>query len=80
MEHFTNVENADIHYMDDCANGNSRAALRMYQAQFPDRRMPDHRILKRLHRQLHETGMFHVIRHDAGRERPVRSPYLEESI
>ncbi|GFX54799.1 hypothetical protein TNCV_2556851 [Trichonephila clavipes] len=37
-------------------------------------------IFQRLLRQLRETRLFHVTRHDAGRRRPVRSPSLEESI
>ncbi|GFX37592.1 hypothetical protein TNCV_3201161 [Trichonephila clavipes] len=41
---FTCAKNADTHYMHDCSNGNGRAVLRMYHAQFPDRRMPHHRI------------------------------------
>ncbi|GFU91592.1 uncharacterized protein TNCV_2543561 [Trichonephila clavipes] len=61
-------------------NGKDRAALRMYHAQFPERRMPDHRIFQRSYRQLNETCSFHVTRHDAGRQRAVRSPSLEESI
>ncbi|GFX49809.1 hypothetical protein TNCV_3073621 [Trichonephila clavipes] len=32
-------------------NGNCRGVLRMYHAQFPDRRMPDHRIFQWLHLQ-----------------------------
>ncbi|GFW41978.1 hypothetical protein TNCV_6871 [Trichonephila clavipes] len=47
---FTYAENADMHYLYIRADGNGRAALRMYHAQFPDRRMPDHRIFHRLHR------------------------------
>ncbi|GFW58082.1 hypothetical protein TNCV_2742281 [Trichonephila clavipes] len=49
-------------------NGNVRAALRMYHAQFPDRRMPDHRTFQRLHRQLHGKYSFHGTKHDAGRK------------
>ncbi|GFV40448.1 hypothetical protein TNCV_4494051 [Trichonephila clavipes] len=52
----------------------------MYCPQFADRRMPDHRVYQRLHRQLREIPSFHVIRHDTGRRRAVRSPSLEESI
>ncbi|GFV17143.1 uncharacterized protein TNCV_3633061 [Trichonephila clavipes] len=52
----------------------------MYHAQFPERRMPDHRIYQRLHRQLRETRSFYVTRHDAGRQRAAPSPSLEESI
>ncbi|GFU11723.1 hypothetical protein TNCV_2611171 [Trichonephila clavipes] len=42
MGDFTLAEESDIPYMYGCANG--RAALRMYHAQFPDRRIPDHRL------------------------------------
>lgn len=80
MEDFTNDEKADMHYMYGRANGNGREALRMYQAQFPDRRMPDHRMFQRLHRQLCETGSFLSTRHTAGRPTYVRSPSLEETI
>ncbi|GFT51392.1 hypothetical protein TNCV_4955061 [Trichonephila clavipes] len=55
MGDFTYAENADMHYMYDRATGHGKAALRMYHAQFPNRRMPDHRMFQRLHRQLRET-------------------------
>ncbi|GFV74110.1 multiple epidermal growth factor-like domains protein 10 [Trichonephila clavipes] len=35
---------------------------------------------QRLHRQLRETRLAHVTRHDAGRRRAIGSPRLEESI
>ena len=62
MVDFTYAEKADMHYMYNRANGKGRAALRMYHAQFHDRRMPNHRIFQRLHRQLSETGKFHLTR------------------
>ena len=40
MGDFTYAEKADMHYMYGRANGNGRAALRMYRAEYPDRRMP----------------------------------------
>ncbi|GFU50239.1 uncharacterized protein TNCV_300741 [Trichonephila clavipes] len=80
MGGFTYSENADMHYMYGRANGNDRSAQRMYHAQFPDQRLPDHRIFQQFHRQLREIGSFHVTRHDAGRQSPVHSPSLEESI
>ncbi|GFW53749.1 uncharacterized protein TNCV_3938431 [Trichonephila clavipes] len=52
----------------------------MYHAQFPDRRMPDHRIIQRLHHQLRETLSFHIDRYDASRRRAVPSLSLEESL
>ncbi|GFV62324.1 uncharacterized protein TNCV_1131071 [Trichonephila clavipes] len=47
---------------------------------FSGRRISDHRIFQRLHRQLREACSFHVTRHDAGRRKAVRSPSLEGSI
>ncbi|GFV69753.1 hypothetical protein TNCV_1349061 [Trichonephila clavipes] len=69
-----------MHYMYGRSNGNGRAALRMYHAQFPDRRMPDYRMFQWLHRQLNETRSFHVTRHAADQRRAIRSPSLKESI
>ncbi|GFU36860.1 hypothetical protein TNCV_3580701 [Trichonephila clavipes] len=66
-----------MHYMYRNTNGNSRAVLRMYHAQFPDRRMPNHIIFQRL-RQLSKTRSFHVTRHEVGRRKAVRSPSVEE--
>ncbi|GFY28602.1 uncharacterized protein TNCV_4150331 [Trichonephila clavipes] len=76
MGDLTSAENADMHYMYGRVNGNDRAALQRYHAQFPDRRMPNHSMFQR----LRDTRSFHVTRHDAGRQRAVRSPSLEESI
>ncbi|GFX96255.1 hypothetical protein TNCV_2291431 [Trichonephila clavipes] len=42
--------------------------------------MPVHIICQWFHRQLRETLLFPVTRHDAGRRGAVRSPNLEESI
>ncbi|GIY85832.1 hypothetical protein CEXT_466161 [Caerostris extrusa] len=50
MGDFTYVAKADIHCVYSSANGNGRAALRMYHEQFPDGRMRNH-ILRPLHRQ-----------------------------
>ncbi|GFV35010.1 uncharacterized protein TNCV_3026001 [Trichonephila clavipes] len=80
MKGFTYAVNADMHYMYGHVNDNSRAALRMYHTQFPDRRMPDHRIFQGLHRQLREISSFHITTRDACQQRPVRSSSLEESI
>ncbi|GFW39739.1 uncharacterized protein TNCV_4522291 [Trichonephila clavipes] len=76
MGDFTFVEKADMHYMHGHANGNDRAALQIYYAQFSDRRMPDHRFFQRLYRQHRETRSFYVTRHDAGRRRAVCIPSL----
>ncbi|GFW97386.1 hypothetical protein TNCV_4990631 [Trichonephila clavipes] len=41
MADFTNSEKENKHVMYDAANGNSRAALWLYQEYFPSRRMPN---------------------------------------
>ncbi|GFT74710.1 hypothetical protein TNCV_562591 [Trichonephila clavipes] len=64
-----------MHYMYDSVNGD-----KVYLAQFPGRQMLDHRVFQRLHRQLRETRLFQATRHDAGQEKIIRSPSLEESI
>ncbi|GFW37363.1 hypothetical protein TNCV_859701 [Trichonephila clavipes] len=71
MGDFTHAENTERHHIYGHANRDGRAALRMYHAQFFDRRMPDHRIFQQLHRQLRETRSFPVSRHDIGRRRAV---------
>ncbi|GFW74099.1 uncharacterized protein TNCV_4176451 [Trichonephila clavipes] len=80
MVDFTYAENEDMQYMYDRASGNVRAALRMYHAQFPDQRIPNHRTFQRLHRQLRETRSFLVTRHDTGRRKAVHCSSQEESI
>ncbi|GFV35516.1 hypothetical protein TNCV_3205471 [Trichonephila clavipes] len=80
MGDLTYAENADLLYSYGHVRGSSRATLRMYHEQFPDQRMPDHRIFQRLPRQLRETRSFQVTRHDAGRQRAVGSLSLEERI
>lgn len=80
MEQFTFAEKADMHLMYGIANCNGRKALRLYHERFPNRTMPDHKIFPRLHRQLCDSGSFHVKRPDAGRWRHVRDPEMEERI
>ncbi|GFV66285.1 transposable element Tcb1 transposase [Trichonephila clavipes] len=80
MGDLTYGEKGGMHYMYGRSNGTGRAVLRMYHAQFPDRRMLNHRICQRLHRQFRETLSFRFTRYDAGQQRAVHSPSLEESI
>ncbi|GFV53878.1 hypothetical protein TNCV_166451 [Trichonephila clavipes] len=54
MGDLTCAKKADMYCMYGCANGNSRAALRMHPVQFTDHRMPDHKIFQRLYRRLRE--------------------------
>ncbi|GFY19256.1 hypothetical protein TNCV_4226201 [Trichonephila clavipes] len=49
MGDLTYVENTNIQFMYDHVNGNGRAALRIYHAQFYERRMRSHRSFQWLH-------------------------------
>ena len=80
MGDFTYAEKGDMHYMYGRANANGRATLRIYCVQFPDRRMQDHRIFQRLHRQLSETVLFNLAIHEASRPRSVHNPSLKGRI
>ncbi|GFX83374.1 hypothetical protein TNCV_908921 [Trichonephila clavipes] len=80
MGDLTYVENVDMHYMYDHANGNSIAALEMYHTQLPNQEKPDHSIFQWLHRQLCKTLSSHVTRHDVDRRSATSSPGLELRI
>ncbi|GFT52905.1 hypothetical protein TNCV_1460131 [Trichonephila clavipes] len=62
------------------ANGNGTAKLRLYHAQFPDRRERYYRIFKGYIAIFCETRSFLVTRHDADHRRAVRNSSLEEII
>lgn len=82
VDEFTQAEKTNMHLMCEpgAANCNRKVALRLYSEHFPNRVIPDHKMLPRLHRQLYENDPFHVTRQDTGRERHVRIPGLEERI
>jgi hypothetical protein len=41
-------EMADMHFMYDRANGNSREARRLYAEHYPQRRIPSHKLFTKL--------------------------------
>ncbi|GFW29993.1 hypothetical protein TNCV_1593111 [Trichonephila clavipes] len=65
-----------MHYMYSSVNGNSRAALQMYQVRFPDRRMLDHRIFSDVHTYLNATFEARWNGHGRPAPWPPRSPDL----
>ncbi|GFX99926.1 uncharacterized protein TNCV_259631 [Trichonephila clavipes] len=56
MSEFANSEKADVHLIYGAANGNGRAALRLYQELFRNRCMWKHTMFERLDRSLCEKG------------------------
>lgn len=77
---FTFEELADMVFVYGLANGNSRAAARLYHNRYPARRHPKYSIFPRIFRRLRETGNLRPVGHDRGRRRTTRIPDLEEEI
>ncbi|GFV39253.1 transposable element Tcb2 transposase [Trichonephila clavipes] len=77
---FTNRKKTDMHITYGAANGNDKVALRMHQERFLSRRMLNHKMFQRLHRQLSENGSFIAITDGRGRWRTVRQTHQEEEI
>jgi hypothetical protein len=73
MATYSNEEYTDMHWMYSKADGNSRAARRLYEERFPDRRIPDSRIFSNIHRRLRENGSFETKRNNAGRNEEDRT-------
>ncbi|GFW15389.1 uncharacterized protein TNCV_3740931 [Trichonephila clavipes] len=80
MSDFTNSEKADILLIYSAANGNGRAALRLYQECFPSRRMPNPKMFHRLHRQLCENGSLIACTDGRSKSRIVKQTLLEKAI
>lgn len=55
---FTNHEMNDMHFCYGLADGSSSEALRLYRERFPNRKIPNRRIFKWIHRCLVENGRF----------------------
>src|ERR1700755_2614829 len=55
---YTNSEMCDMHFVYGRANGNSLAAMRLYEGMYPNRVIPHHTMFARLHQCLGETVSF----------------------
>lgn len=80
MERYTFQEMADMHMVYGAANGNGRGASRLYADRFPGRQQPHHTTFAAVHRRLSENRTLRPNMANAGRERSVRTPELEEDI
>ncbi|GFU31608.1 hypothetical protein TNCV_1235021 [Trichonephila clavipes] len=58
MYRFTNSELADIHFIYGLADGNGRAAVRLFRERYPTWRQPNHQTFARVHQNLVERGSF----------------------
>lgn len=76
---YSNEELADLHFMYGLANGNSRAAERLYAERFPNRHAPSRKIFATIHRNLRERGMFKC-NEKVGRPISVSTIDVEERI
>lgn len=80
MNRYTNAELADIHFIYGLANGNGRAAVRLYGERYPTRRQPNHQTFARVHQSLAEHGSFRAMIEGTGRPRTARTPVFEEGV
>src|ERR1700755_1070984 len=69
---YTNSEMCDMHFVYGRANGNSLAAMRLYEEMYPNRVIPHHTMFARLHQRLGETGSFKKLTNGNGRPRTVQ--------
>ena len=79
MDIFTNSELADMYLMYVLAEGNARAAARLYREKYPQRDVPDHRMFSNLHHNLSEYGSLRSNRQSEGRPRVTRTPNMEQN-
>ncbi|GFV88974.1 DUF4817 domain-containing protein [Trichonephila clavipes] len=80
MYHFTNLELADIHFIYGLADGNGRAAVRLYKERYSTRRQPNHQMFAGMHQNLVERGFFRATIEGTGRRRIARTPIFEEGV
>ncbi|GFW05562.1 DUF4817 domain-containing protein [Trichonephila clavipes] len=77
---FTNSELEGIHFIYGLADGNGRAAVRLYRERYPTRRQPNHQMFVRVHQNLVERGSFRATIEGTGRRRIARTPIFEEGV
>lgn len=80
VDRYTYQELADMHLIYGVADGNGRAAARLYAQRFPHRRHPSRTTFSAIHRRLRETGTMRPVLADTGRQRYARTPQTEERI
>lgn len=79
MNHYTNAEMTDMHFIYGLADGNSLQARRLYIERFPGRNVPDRKIFQNIHRRLHETGTLKRSG-GPGRAMTIRTVQLEQNV
>src|SRR5678816_4419632 len=77
---YTNNEMCDMHFVYGRTNGNSLAAMRLYEEMYPNRVIPHHTMFARLHQRLREKGSFKKPTNGNGRPRTVSTPDVEEPV
>lgn len=77
---YTFAEYADMLLIYGEVHCNGRAASRLYQERFPERRVPAHTLFERVNQRIRETGSVKITRPDNGAQRTVRTPEFEEEV
>ncbi|GFX75550.1 hypothetical protein TNCV_4714571 [Trichonephila clavipes] len=66
MNRYTNTELVYVHFICGLANGNGRAAVRLYGERYLTRRQPNPQTFTRVHQNLEEHGSFRTLIEDTG--------------
>ncbi|GFW99734.1 hypothetical protein TNCV_3419641 [Trichonephila clavipes] len=80
INHYTNAELANIHFIYGLINGNGRAAVRLYGERYPTRWQPNDQTYAEMHQNLAEHGSFRVTIEGTGWPRTARAPIFEEGV
>jgi hypothetical protein len=81
--YYSASETTDMDFMYDRASGNFREARPLYSEQYPQRRIPSHKLFTELHQRLSESGSFSPRASTRGRPRlprPVQTPDMEVRV
>ena len=80
MNRFTYQELADMHLAYGTADENGRRAIQVYEDLYPERRIPQHEMFARMHRNLCERDSLRRNMQDSGRRRLTRTVNVAEQV
>ncbi|GFU97341.1 hypothetical protein TNCV_3889561 [Trichonephila clavipes] len=80
MNHYSNAELTDIHFVYGLGHGNGRAAVRLYGERYPTRRQQNLHTLTQVHQNFAKHGSFRVMIECTGRPRTACTPIFEKGV
>ena len=80
MNRFTYQELADMHLAYGAADESGRPARQVYEDRYPNRKIPQHEMFARMHRNLCERDSLRSNMQDTGRRRLTRTVNVAEQV